>query len=207
MHLGLQYAYAYSVQGRPATQGARGALSKMALVVAQDEVLRPTVQDVLDRLHGRSTASDGKFACLLCAERFDGLADLHSHQSYHQKTQGKRSGQRIACPECGDTFDRMQVLQRHYLRKHVDDKLFKCEKCGSGFKVVMQWNPWPCGLVNATQARLIRLCARHSCRRRPTATTTLLRASKARMLAKFSAAQSAGAANALPEQCVTPQHA
>lgn len=107
----------------------------MALVLAEDAVLQPTAQDVLDRLYSRSTALDGKFACLLCSDRFDSLADLHSHQSYHRRAQGKRAGQRIACPGCGETFDRMQMLQRHYLRKHVDDKLFNCTKCGAGFKV------------------------------------------------------------------------
>jgi hypothetical protein len=40
------------------------------------------------------------------------------------------------CPECGQQFATITVLQKHFLRKHLggDVSNFACEKCGKAFK-------------------------------------------------------------------------
>lgn len=110
-------------------------------------LLRPTREDVLDRISGRSSAADGKFQCLECAERFDTLAatDTHkrkAHAASKRAGGGSASGTVQAgrttipavCPDCNSQFATMQQLQRHFTRKHVDARMFKCEKCEQEFK-------------------------------------------------------------------------
>ena len=112
------------------------------------EVLYPSRIDLIDRINNRSSAADGLFACLMCTERFDSLksVDLHrkkAHQLPRTQQERVRRGTserarkeiQASCPVCDERLSNMQGLLRHYLRKHVDERLYTCSKCGVAFKV------------------------------------------------------------------------
>lgn len=110
-----------------------------------DNLSRPTRQDLVDRVTGHSTAADGLFACLQCSERFLTLDDVNSHSKIvHARAvisantasdYVRRKGRTAVCPDCQSHFDNMQNLQKHFLRRHTDERPFKCKKCEKAFKV------------------------------------------------------------------------
>jgi len=129
--------------------GSDPLFSRMMAILAVDparveaadaRVLRPTREDMLDRISGQSSAADGKFACLECGERFESLAAVDKHRrATHQiamrnDANAQRNGVPAICPECELQFGTLQQLQRHFARKHVTERQFQCASCGLGFK-------------------------------------------------------------------------
>ena len=116
------------------------AVDPARVEAADARVLRPTREDMLDRISGQSNAADGKFACLECGERFESLAAVDKHRrATHQMAMrndanAQRNGVPAICPECESHFGTLQQLQRHFARKHVTERQFQCASCGLGFK-------------------------------------------------------------------------
>jgi hypothetical protein len=116
------------------------AVDPARVEAADARVLRPTREDMLDRISGQSSAADGKFACLECGERLESLAAVDKHRrATHQMAMrndanAQRNGVPAICPECESQFGTLQQLQRHFARKHVTERQFQCASCGLGFK-------------------------------------------------------------------------
>jgi transcription elongation factor Elf1 len=94
------------------------AVDPARVEAADARVLRPTREDMLDRISGQSSAADGKFACLECGERFESLAAVDKHRrATHQiamrnDANAQRNGVPAICPECELQFGTLQQLQR-----------------------------------------------------------------------------------------------
>ena len=113
-----------------------------------DEVLRPSVEEMRDRvdinLHG--------IACPECGKSCKSRQNLAMHMQKHQNsTDGLTPGFKRAqlppqlessmpattpaiCPACNQQCSTMAVLLKHYMRKHVEAANFPCPKCGHGHK-------------------------------------------------------------------------
>lgn len=109
--------------------------------------LRPTRNVLQARV--RESAS-GYLRCSHCDANFTNPNDLkvhllseHSHISYSgadlPEPKAKRRRQRnqglpALCPECSEQFDTLQMLVRHFARKHMlGEKPYECQKCRVGF--------------------------------------------------------------------------
>ena len=62
------------------------------------------------------------YGCSLCEKRYSRLERLRDHERTH-------SGNRYACPDCGNVFFKPYNLGSHR-RSHLEENPFRCDECG-----------------------------------------------------------------------------
>ena len=128
----------------PATETAleAAAATEDGLSGPDTTVLRVSEQVLRDRLVGTSSAADGCFGCYICDVRFRTVVAVKRHERNNHKQSYKgtaregqhrtctKSGMPACCPQCGEVFQTMQLMERHYCRRHIEGTVFACSKCG-----------------------------------------------------------------------------
>ncbi len=79
-------------------------------------------------LHMDTHASEATFQCNICSKKFKTRKYLYNHMETHNTTKAKN----YQCSKCSMNFRNNQLLKRHFAI-HLNERRFKCERCGKGF--------------------------------------------------------------------------
>ena len=142
-------------EGHEGHEEGQNEEGRLQLLLNGERIARPSVVDMRARVYEAATEAAHPCPDPECGRTFDNRQRLKVHMSEHdaglslpkvgqarrrelepmdQARTRRKIGNRAQCPACPALLNTMQLLTRHYARKHMSgERLFECGHCGLKF--------------------------------------------------------------------------